>query len=269
MVLRLTIVILVLLVFVCVDAKRRGKKPKRSCREELEIEILSVNQTCATARIKPCRAVKKYFISVEEKDLADFPSYYTTSLKKRDRRSDGYLYVNTGNTLEPGKVMELSVTNNNPRDFSEIEAADFFTDCDDHSFFCVTDSSTIWGKTCLESDQLCDGFASCENGTDEATLSNGDCAVFVPKRPTPPPPPTDTPCMIALAAAQNNGNSKLPDCGPDGHYQVMKCDGEVGFSCHCIHPLTGEILYTEENSPEETSYFYKDCVARRKLERPM
>lgn len=121
--------------------------------------------------------------------LADVPAKYYTTLVDSDRRNE-YFYIDTGNTLEPGKLYEVLVIPRTGRSAS----IDVFTgkflhnmayfkyfkihvfkndstnkmifsilDCDIYTFPC-----TISGRpVCLESNNLCDGVNDCANGADE------------------------------------------------------------------------------------------------------
>lgn len=255
------IVVFFLLIVVVFATKKRW-----SLKKNFEVEILAKNQTSIQARFKQFRRVRKYFINVGVKYLADASAHYTTTLKRsRDRQSDGYYYINTGNTLRPGTMYDLSIVRT--KKYVTIKHVDIFTDCDEYSYYCKING---FGN-CLSSEYLCDGYDHCDDKSDEEKY-NSICVVKLPERPTPPPPPSDTPCMTALAAALNNsegsgdGSLDTPDCGPDGNYVAMKCETTTSSTCHCIHPLTAEIVKTQRDYDPFTHWDFNEiCEKERKM----
>lgn len=227
------------------------------------MEIMEKNQTAVTARFSTTIKASKYHINVAVKYLMDVSAHYYTTFTESDKQSDGYFYIETGNTLQSGTLYEVLVITN-----AGSGSIDVFTDCDDYTFSCETSGIM---PMCLTSSQLCNGQNDCSDGSDEVKDENGTCTVSVPDRPTtPPPPPTaGTPCLKALAAAEASGISNVPACdGDDGHYAPMTCENFIP-TCHCMHPITNEVLHSVFNfDPFVNWNFYDTCVAIRKIALP-
>ncbi|XP_039271470.2 uncharacterized protein LOC120345934 [Styela clava] len=251
-----------LFILVALFATISAKKARR--RKRIHIEIVSKNSTSFIARFRQYKRVKKYFVSISEKYLADAPSDYVVDLVKSDMDEEGYYEINAVNSLRPGILYELVIFNK--KKYSNLRSMDFYTDCDAYTFQCMNGRGKRAYQTCLEKTSLCDGTADCRKGEDEVTNKNGSCAVSVPDRPTippPSPPPADAPCILALEKAVRESTTPLPECDEKGLFIAMKC-GEDAFTCHCLHPETGEILDTQTYFEPFVHWdFYDNCQKLR------